>query len=55
MSRSAEGSDAGLQNPWPPARPEDEWLLFYLRGLTFAQIARLPGQRRDCPVQHYAA
>ena len=55
MSRSAEGSDAGLQNPWPPDRPEDEWLLFYFRGLTFAQIARLPGQRRDCPVHHYAA
>lgn len=25
---------------WPPAKSEDEWLLFYLRGLTFAQIAR---------------
>ncbi|WP_323958864.1 hypothetical protein GC088_09915 [Arthrobacter sp. JZ12] len=26
---------------WPPARSESEWVLFYLRGLGIAHIARL--------------
>lgn len=38
---TADGTDvAGPDEPWPPAASEDEWLLFYLKGLTFAQIAR---------------
>ena len=28
------------EEPWPPATSENEWLLMYLRGLTFAQIER---------------
>lgn len=31
---------------WPPARSEDEWLYFYLRGLSLAQVAKL------CRVSH---
>lgn len=31
------------EDQWPPAKSEDEWLLFYLRGLTGARIARLCG------------
>ncbi len=33
--------EAGAEDQWPPAGSGDEWLLFYLRGLTFAQVARL--------------
>ncbi|KRF04333.1 hypothetical protein ASH00_14615 [Arthrobacter sp. Soil782] len=37
---TAEKPAGRSDDPWPPAASEDEWLLFYLRGLTFAQIAR---------------
>lgn len=33
--------DPSAEDLWPPARSEDEWLLFYLRGLSGARIARL--------------
>lgn len=33
--------DPSAEDPWPPARSEDEWLLFYLRGLSGARISRL--------------
>lgn len=33
--------EAGPEDQWPPARSEDEWLLFHLRGLSGARIARL--------------
>lgn len=33
--------ESGAEDQWPPAGSGDEWLLFYLRGLTFAQVARL--------------
>ncbi|WRH25343.1 hypothetical protein GC088_09900 [Arthrobacter sp. JZ12] len=32
-----------LEEEWPPARSENEWLLFYLGGLNVTQIARLCG------------
>lgn len=37
-----------LEEQWPPARSESEWLLFYLRGLNVTQIARL------CRINHEA-
>ncbi|GAA2173530.1 hypothetical protein GCM10009784_08200 [Arthrobacter parietis] len=33
--------EASPEDQWPPARSEDEWLLFYLHGLSGARIARL--------------
>lgn len=31
---------ADTEDPWPPARSKDEWLLFYLCGVSIPQIAR---------------
>lgn len=32
--------EASAEDQWPPARSEDEWLLFYLGGVSIRQIAR---------------
>lgn len=38
MTAPDEASD--IEDRWPPARSEDEWLLFYLRGVSIPQVAR---------------